>query len=69
MRSYNRNKKGVCAKKGESVPIVKRRKKRSERVYKGAAKKRIYSAIKITTNGTSIFYRKKEWKEEDGVRL
>ena len=60
MRLCNRNKRGVCAKKGESVPIVKRGKKRIEGVYKGAAEKMIYSAIKITTNSTSIFHRKKE---------
>ena len=69
MGSHDRNKRGVCAEERESIPIVERGKRRSEGVYKGVAEERIYSAVKITTNGASVLHRKKRWKEEDGARL
>ena len=63
MGSYNRNKKGVCAKKGESVSIVKRGKGRSEGVYKGAAKERIYLASKSLQMALVFFIGKKNGKK------
>ena len=69
MRSHNRGEKRICAKKGEDVPIVKRRKRGSKGVYKGATEKGIYLTIQITINGTGIFCRKEGWKEVHGARL
>ena len=57
MRLCDRYKRRVCAEEGESIPVVKRRKRRGEGVYSGATEKGIYSAVKITSNGTSILYR------------
>ena len=54
----NRNKGRICAEEKEGVPIVKRRKGGSKRVYLGAAEEGIYLAIKVTINSTSILCRK-----------
>jgi len=42
---------------------------RSKRVCEGTAEEGLHSAVKITTNGASVFCRKKGWEEEDGVGL
>jgi len=54
MRSCNRGKRRICAEKGEGIPAVKGGKRGGERVYKRIAEKGIYSAVKVTTNGTGI---------------
>ena len=69
MELQDRSKEGVCAKEGESVSVIKRRKRGGEGVYSEAAEKGIYLAIKVTTNGTGILCRKERWKEMDGTRL
>ena len=69
MGPYDRSKGGICAKKGESISIVKRRKKEDERVYSGAAEEGIYPTVKVTTNSTGILCREERWEEEDGTGL
>jgi len=56
----NRYEGGVCTKKGEGIPIVKRREGRGARIHTGATEERIHLTLKITSNGTSVFCRKKE---------
>ena len=67
--SCNRCQRGVCTKKREGIPIVERSERRSERVYERAVEKRIHSAIKVTTNSTSIFCGEEGWKEANGAEL
>ena len=69
MGSCDRVEGGVCAEKGKSVSIVKRGKRGGEGVHQRAVEKRIYLAIKVTTNDTSILCREKGWEEVDGIRL
>ena len=65
----NRSKEGICAKKGEGVFIVKRRKGRGERVYLKTTEKGVYPTIKVTTDGTGILCGEEGWKEKDGPGL
>jgi len=65
----DRDKRGVCTKERESVPIVKGRKRGSKGVCLRAVKKGVYLTIQITTDGTGIFCRKKRWEKADGIRL
>ena len=69
MGPCDRSKGEVCTEEGESVSIVKRRKRGDEGVYLGAAEKGIYLTIKVTTNGASVLCKKEGWKELDGARL
>jgi len=69
MGPCDRDKREVCTEERESVPIVKERKRESKRVCSRAVKKGIYLTIQITTDGTSIFCRKKEWEKMDSTRL
>ena len=64
----NRCKRRIYAKKRKSVPFIKRGERGSERVYKGTAKKGLHLAVKVTTNGASVLYWKKEWEEENDIR-
>ena len=65
----NRRKRGVCTMKRKGIPAVERRKKRGKRICKGAVAKKVYSAIKVTTNSAGILCEEKGWKEADGARL
>ena len=65
----DRDKRGVCTKEGESIPIVEGRKRGSKGVCLRTVKKRIYPTVQITTDGTGIFCRKKRWEKVDGTRL
>ena len=65
MRSCDRLKEGICTKKEENISLIQRR----ECVYWRKDKKEIYSTIKVTIDCTSIFCRKEEWEEENGIRL
>ena len=58
IRLHNRCQRGVHTKKGESISIIERGKRRGEGVYLGVAKKGIYLAIKVTSNGASVLCRK-----------
>jgi len=67
--SCNRIERGVCAQEGESIFTVKKRKKGVVSICREPTAKRIYSAIKITTDLTSLFCSKEGWKKENGTRL
>ena len=66
---YNRCKRGICAKEREGIPIIKREKRRGERVYQGTAEKEVYSPIKVTLNGTGVLCREERQEKENGARL
>ena len=55
--------------KGKSIPTVKRRERGGKRICKGAVKKRIHLAIKVTSNGASILCGEERWEKENGTRL
>ena len=67
--SYDRCERGVCAKEGKGVSIVKGRKGRGERICEGTVAERLHSAVEVTINGASVLCREEEWEEEDGARL
>ena len=69
MGPHDRGERRICAEKEKGVPIVKRGKRGSKRVYKRAAEKGVYPTIQIATDGTGIFCRKERWKEVHGARL
>jgi len=56
-------------KERESIFAIKGEKRGDASLCGELAAKRIYSAVKITTNLTSSFYSKKEWKKENSARL
>ena len=69
VRSCNRDERRICAKEGESVPLIKERERGGVRVHKRAVEKRLHSAVKVTTNSASVLCGEEEWEEEDGARL
>ena len=69
MGSYNRCTERVCTEEGEGVSVVKRGKGRGKRICKGAVKKGIHLAVKITANGAGVLYREERWEEKDGTGL
>ena len=50
---------GVCTTKRKDIPAVERRKRGDKRICEGAVVKRVYLAVKVTTNGTGILCGKK----------
>ena len=69
MGPCDRCERGVYTMKGESIPIIKRRKRGGKEICEGAVEKRIYPAIEVTTNGASVLCGEERWKKEDGTRL
>ena len=69
MGLYDRDKGGICAKEGESVPVVKGGKRGGEGIYLRTAKKGVYLTVKVTTDGTGILCGKEGQKEENGPEL
>jgi len=67
--SRNRDERGVCAKEGKGVSVVKGRKGRGERIREGTVVEGLHSAVEVTVNGTSIFCEEEGWEEEDGAGL
>ena len=65
----NGSKREICAKEGESVSVVERRKRGGKGVYLRTAEEGIYPTIKVTTDSTGILCGKEEWEEEDGSEL
>jgi len=51
----------VCTKEREGVSVVKRRERRGIRVHNKTIKERVYQTLKVISNSTSIFCRKKGW--------
>ena len=60
MRSCNRSKGRVCTKKGKGISIVKRIKGRGAWVCQRIIEESVYQTLKVISNGTSIYCRKKE---------
>ena len=60
LRPHDRYEGRICAKKGEDVSIVKGRKRRGAQVHFRTIEERVYQVLEITSNGTSVFYRKEE---------
>ena len=69
VRSCNRCKGGVYTTERESIPFVKRRERGGKRIHERAVEEGVYPAVKVTTNGASIFCREEGWKEKDSARL
>ena len=65
----NGSKREICAKEGESVSVVERRKRGGKGVYLRTAEEGVYPTIKVTTDSTVILCGKEEWEEEDGSEL
>ena len=59
MGPHNRCEGRVHTEEGEGVPIVRRRKRGDQRICEGAVEEGLYPAVKVSTNGASIFCRKK----------
>jgi len=66
---HHRIERGVYAKKGKGVLIVKRGKRRSTDLYGGSVEKRIHLTFQIAPNVTSILCGKKEWYMENSAGL
>jgi len=64
-----RIKRGICTKKGESLLIVKRGKRRGTSICGELIKKRVYLIFQAIPNVTSIFHGKKGWHMKNGTRL
>ena len=69
MELHNRTKEEIYTKERESLSLVQRRKEGSKEIHSKANKEKIYLIIKVTTDGTGIFCRKEEQKEENNTRL
>ena len=69
MGSCNKYKGRICAKEREGVFIFEREEERDIKVHFWTTEERIYQTLEITSNGTNVFCRKEEWKEEDGTEL
>ena len=67
--SYDRGKREVCTKKGESLPVIKRRERRSVRIYQRITEKRVHQTLKVIPNGTSVLCREEGWKKKNGAGL
>jgi len=67
--SRDRCERGVCAKEGKGVSIVKGRKGRGERIHEGTVAEVLHLAVEVTTNGTGVFCGKKGWEEKNGTGL
>jgi len=63
------DKRRVYTKKREGVSIVKRRKRGSVQVHLRTIEKKVYQALKVASNGTSVFHREEEWKKTYGIGL
>ena len=61
--------KGICAKQGESVFVIKREKRGCTSICRGSTVKGIHSTTEIATDLTSPFCSKEGWQEENGTRL
>ena len=69
MGPHDRCEERICTEEEEGVSAVKRGKERGKRICKRIVEKGIYSAVKITTNSTSVLCREERWKEMDGAGL
>ena len=63
MGPCNKVEERICTKKRESLSLVQRSERRSERVYLGADEEGVYQTIKVITDYAGILCRKEGWKE------
>jgi len=63
LESYNWAKERIYAKKKEDVSVVKRRKRKSKKIYNRTDEKKVYQTIKVTINCTSILYKEEGWEK------
>jgi len=56
----NRDKEEICSKKEKGVSTIKEEERRGVRVHQRTIEERVYQILKIISNSTSIFCRKKE---------
>ena len=57
---------GICAKEGESIPVIKRRERG---VHTGATKERIHLTLQAASNSAGVLYKEEGWEKEDGTGL
>jgi len=69
MRSCDRSEGEVCTEEEKGLSVVKGGKRESKGVHQKAVEKKIYLAIKVTTNSAGILCREKGWEEVDGIEL
>ena len=69
LESCNRVKRGVCAKKGKGVFIVKGKERGGTGICGGPTKKRIYPTFQVIPNFASTFHSQKRWKTKNGTGL
>ena len=68
MGLYDRDKGGICAKEGESVPIVERRKRESKGVYSGVVKEGIMVEALLDSRATGLVM-SSEFARKQGFKL
>ena len=59
----NRDKRSVCAKKGEGILTIEERERRNAQVHWRTTEERVYQTLKVISNAICVFCRKEEWKE------
>jgi len=69
MELCNRFEGRIHTKERKSISFVQRGERESKRVHSEVDEEEIHKTIKITTNSPCALCRKKEWEEEDSVRL
>ena len=69
MRLYYWNKERICALEREGVSIIERGEREGAWVHIRTIKKKVYQALEFTSNGPSVFCRKKGWEEAYGLGL
>jgi len=69
LRLHNQTEERIFAEKREGLSVVKKKERRSKRVYSRIDKEEVYKTNKVTTDSTSIFYGKEEWKEKNSLGL
>jgi len=66
---YYRIKRGIYAKKGESILTIKRGKRGSTDICGRPVEKRIYLTLQVIPDIASTLCGEKEWHTENGTRL
>ena len=69
MRLYNKFERRVCTEERKSISIVEGGERGYVQVYIRTIKERVYQTLKVTSNSTSIFHRKKRWEAMNSTRL
>ena len=67
--SRNRCKKGVCAKEGEGVSVVKGRKRRDEGICEGTVAEGLHLAVEVTANDAGVLCREEGWCKTTDISM